>query len=140
MCKDLMKNVVYPVLVRLFVLAVVFASGVAWTNLQPKKIAISPQEIINHLYKAETFLQRQQIAEQLYIGKYVEWEITIDEIYPQENGAAAITGLNVKAIFKNSRHASPYKKGMILVIEGRIIELENDAVIVIDKCKIVKIK
>lgn len=111
-------------------------------KMQPEKIAVSPQEIISHLYdvKVGTFLQRQQIAEQLYIGKYVGWEITIDEIYPQENGAAAIAGLNVKAIFRNSNVVSPYEKGMTLEVEGRIVALEDDATIVIDKCKIVKIK
>lgn len=140
MCKDLMKNVACRVLSTLLAAFIIFLAGVMWSKIQPEKIDISPQEIIKHLYKADTFLHSQQIAEQLYIGKYVEWEITIDEIYPKENGAAAITGLNVKAIFKNSKHVSPYKKGMTLVIEGRIIALENDATIVIDKCRIVKFK
>lgn len=140
MLKGFIKHIVFPVLAALIAAAIIFGCKVVYTQLQPQKIDIPPQEIIKHLYKADTFLQRQQIAEQLYVGKYVEWEIIIDEIYPQENGVAAIAGLNVKAVFRNSRVVLPYKKGMTLVVEGRIVKLEDNAIIVIDKCKIVKIK
>ncbi|MCK5608727.1 hypothetical protein KAR91_43015 [Candidatus Pacearchaeota archaeon] len=117
-----------------------FVSGVIWNRLQPKIIDIPSEVIIEQLYKAENFSKRQEIAKQIYVGNYVEWKITINEILFQEKGPGTIMGTNVKAIFKNSKVILPYKKGMTLVVKGRIAKLEDNATIAIDKCKIVGLK
>lgn len=140
MQKEFKTHIVYPLLVQILLLSMAFVSGVIWNRLQPKIIDIPSEVIIEQLYKAENFSKRQEIAKQIYVGNYVEWKITINEILFQEKGPGTIMGTNVKAIFKNSKVILPYKKGMTLVVKGRIAKLEDNATIAIDKCKIVGLK
>jgi len=137
--EEFRRHVIYPVLVILSATFIIFVARIIWVETQPQKIDLSPEFIIKQLFETDNYLRRYHIAEQIYFGKYVEWEITIDKTFSYENNAAIIKGAYVKAIFKNSSKIVSYEKGMTLVVKGRIVDLEN-AIIVIDKCKIVGLK
>ena len=96
---------------------------------------MSPQEIVQSLSSADNFTRYNYLAEQLYIKKYVEWEIKIIEIFTHKNGTS-ILGDNVQAVFKIPGDISAYKKGDSLVVYGRIAKAMANTV-VIDDCKII---
>jgi hypothetical protein len=126
----LLVYIIYPLVVTFLI----WAANFLWKITHPPFINISPQEIVKHISQAETHLQQQRLAKELYIGKYVQWNLKIEEVIAQENGKGALFGGNILAIFDNQNKILSLRKDMIVIVSGRVNDVSGD-VVKLEKCR-----